>query len=335
MIVDARYHWLVAPGRIELRAERYDDAALKEGEVLCRTLCSAISPGTELAAFNGLAPLRPTASPYPRWLGYMNVAEVLASRGVQRPGALVYSHAAHRSHFVLGAGRVLAEVPRALDARVASLAYLYRLAWTGLRRGRGKLAGRIGIVGLGAIGLCAVQLARAFECEVVAVSEHASAAALARSCGAQVHDRRGAEAAFAALPEADGCDLVLVTTNAWRDWDIALAMTRFGAVVSVLGFPGRGGDAPAGNPLASRYFYDRQLSIMSAGKAGPAAGDGREPAAAEQRDLAEILGWLASGRLDAQALIAGVQPAADLAGAYRRLQKSGRAPGTVVLDWRE
>jgi threonine dehydrogenase-like Zn-dependent dehydrogenase len=104
-------------------------------------------------------------------------------------------------------------------------------------------------------------------------------------------------------------------------------------VVSVIGFPGRGGEAPSRNPLASRYFYDRQLSLMSAGKAGPAAGDGREAPDAEKRDLAEILGWIASGRLDARALVAAVHPASDLAGAYRRLQERAREPGTVVLDW--
>lgn len=317
MKVEARYHWLAAPGRIELREERYDSAALEDGQMLCATRYSAISPGTELAAFNGLAPLRPSAAPYPRWLGYMNVAEVLASRGPVPAGALVYSHAAHRSHFVIDAGRVLAQVT--LDPCSASLAHLYRLAWSGLRRGRGTLPGRVGIVGLGAIGLCAVQVASLFGCQIVAVSEHASAAALARARGAQVHGRASAQA----MPEGEGCDLVLVTTNSWRDWDLALSMTRYGAVVSVIGFPGRAGDTPRANPLDSRYFYDRQLSLISAGKAGFAAGD-----------LAQILEWIAAGRIDPKALIAAVHPAADLAGAYRALQAGARAPGTVVLDWR-
>src|SRR5690606_38036320 len=120
-------------------AETIDPAAEGPGGLICRTLFTAVSPGTELAAYVGLPPLRPTSAPYPRYLGYMNVARVeFAGADAARayaPGTLVYTHAAHRSTFRIGAEAVLAAVPGGLDARLAAPAYLYRLAWNALRRG--------------------------------------------------------------------------------------------------------------------------------------------------------------------------------------------------------
>lgn len=51
--------------------------ALQSDQVFARTLYSAISPGTEIAAFLGCPPLRP-GKLCPRVVGYCNVAEVLA-----------------------------------------------------------------------------------------------------------------------------------------------------------------------------------------------------------------------------------------------------------------
>jgi threonine dehydrogenase-like Zn-dependent dehydrogenase len=335
--IEARYHRLVAPRTLRLEAETLHEDRLADDEIFCRTRFSAVSPGTELAAFNGLEPLRPTKQPYPRWLGYMNLAEVIAAGSAAAatflPGALVYTHVAHRSHYKLPAARVLSVVPPALDPALASLAYLYRLALAGLRRGRGEPGRRIGTVGLGAIGLCAVQLAHLFGREVLAVSDHESARQLAESHGGRAYSRSGAESHFDAASDEDRCDSVLVTTNAWRDWDIALSMTRYGAVVSILGFPGRGQPAPANNPLSSRYVYDRQLALVAAGMAGPHVGDGPEPEQILRDDIAQVFNWMGARQIDPGALCLGLHPALDLEGAYARLQSPERAPGTVVLDW--
>jgi threonine dehydrogenase-like Zn-dependent dehydrogenase len=339
MRIQGRYHWLVGPGDIRLQWEELDEDELGREELLCRTLVSAISPGTELAAFEGREPLRRGVPAYPRWLGYMNVAEVIGAGSDARAefpvGAIVYTHAAHRSHFRTDRSKVLGLVPDRLSAADASLCYLYRLAWVGLRRGRGNVAARVAVVGLGAIGLCAVELAAKFGCRSIAISDHANARQVAQGLGARSIGRDEAEECFVKQKGIDDehFDCVLATTNGWRDWQIAMSLARFGGIISVVGFPGRGQDAPKINPLLPALFYDRQLTIMSAGLAGPMPGDGREDPSALRHDTVEIFRWMRLGEIIPARIRMGMHVATDLAGAYARLKSKERGVGTLVLDW--
>lgn len=338
MTIDAHYHWLVAPGKIDWVRETTEPEKISPTEIVCRTLYSAISPGTELAAFGGLEPLRPGISVFPRWLGYMNVAEVIAAgeeAANEFPkGTLVYTGAAHRSHFVMDQAKVLAKMPSGLDPANATIAYLYRLALVGLVRGRGKIVSSNAVVGLGAIGQCAIELARGQGAQCLGISDHDGAHASVKNLGAVVLRRADAESKFGARQAKDELfEQVLVTTNGWRDWNIAMSLARFGGIISVIGFPGRGQPSPQINPLLPSLFYDRQLTIASAGFASSMLGEGRESPESLRNDMQEILGWMKSGRIDPSRLVIGQHPASDLTGAYRRLKEAKRSAGTIVLDW--
>ncbi|MBY0532207.1 MAG: hypothetical protein K2P86_09575 [Xanthobacteraceae bacterium] len=338
MTVEAHYHWLVAPGKIDWIREAIEPEKISPTEICCRTLYSAISPGTELAAFDGLEPLRPNVSVFPRWLGYMNISAVIAAgaeAAVEFPrGTLVYTGAAHRSYFVLDKSKVLAKVPAGINAAEATLAYLYRLALVGLVRGRGKIVGSNAVVGLGAIGQCAIELAQSSGARCLGVSDHSEAKDTAHSLGAGILGRAHVESQFGAKqPDENLFEQVLVTTNGWRDWKIAMSLARFGGIISVIGFPGRGQPAPEFNPLLPALFYDRQLTIASAGFASSALGEGRESPESLSRDMNDILRWMESGRVKPQRLVIDKYPASDLSGAYKRLKESNRGAGTIVLDW--
>lgn len=67
---------LTAPRRLEFERQPLKEPA--PNELLCETLVTAISPGTELAAYIGLPPLR-SGLVYPRVQGYCNVARVRAA----------------------------------------------------------------------------------------------------------------------------------------------------------------------------------------------------------------------------------------------------------------
>jgi threonine dehydrogenase-like Zn-dependent dehydrogenase len=338
MPIQARYYRLVAAGDVRFEQEQFDPSDVAEDEILCRTVMSAISPGTELAAFEGLEPLRTNVPAYPRWLGYMNVAEVVRAgrKAINHfpEGSSVYSHSGHRSHFRLETEGVIASVPPELNSGLASLAYLYRLAWMGLRRGEVESGRTVAIVGMGAIGQCAVELATMFGSKCLAVSDHRNARLSAQRLGGLAIGRNEAEERFVRGGPSDGerFDTVLVTTNSWRDWQIALALARFGGVISVIGFPGRGQGSPELNPLLPAHFYDRQLTIMSAGiDASAAGGHGIHPAL--QRDTLQILDWMGTGQIDPSRVCMGAHPANDLIGAYHRLRMPDRGVGTLVLDW--
>jgi len=94
------YH-LTGPRALELREEPLGGGLLTPAEIEAVTVYTAISPGTELAAWEGKPPLRPS-SPYPRLLGYCNLARVtrvgseVAGMGA---GNYVLTHQSHRSAF--------------------------------------------------------------------------------------------------------------------------------------------------------------------------------------------------------------------------------------------
>ena len=330
---------LVAPGDLRLEQKSLTVDALGEDALLCETVASAISPGTELAAFQGLPPLRPVPSPYPRRLGYMNVARVVATgSGSPLPaGTLVYTHAAHCSHFVVPRAKVLAVVPATLSPVRASVAYLYRLGWNGLRRAAFKPGCRVAVIGLGAIGLATVQLSSHMGGRTTAISGQAEARARAERAGAATLDKSEASERF--LPSlsamADHMDVVIVTTGSWEDWELALSMTAFNGSIAVLGFPGRGLPPPATNPLASRYFYDRQITIAAAGFAPWPPGSGNEPPEVLAGDIQAILAAIEKNELDPAALIEETVRADRLADAYHRMTSARPGPGTIVLDWQQ
>src|SRR5438105_1333395 len=113
-MVEATVVILTGPREVILRRESIDPATLGASSVLCETIVSVISPGTELAAYTGQPALREGAI-YPRLQGYCNVARVLAvGSGVSSliAGDRILSFSSHRSHFTIDAADVLVTLPR-------------------------------------------------------------------------------------------------------------------------------------------------------------------------------------------------------------------------------
>jgi threonine dehydrogenase-like Zn-dependent dehydrogenase len=293
-------------------------------------VASAISPGTELSAYVGARPLRDVQA-YPRVQGYCNVAEVLAvGEGVRShaPGDSVLSFSSHRSHFVLMAADALLTVPPTVPAGHAALTYLFHLGYNALLRTGVQAGHRVAVLGLGALGLGTVAVAALAGADVLAVTSHESARQLASSFGAAVVRDRGQ------AREREGwADVVVVTTNTWHDWQLALQLAAHRGTIAVLGFPGR--ETPPGefNPLDSRYFYTKQLRIEAVGLS-PERPDARGFARFNERDnLAWLLGRIGSGALPAAAMIAGTYPAEKIVDAYEALLARRQSPVTFVLEW--
>jgi len=320
MAVVAKVARLLAPRQIVFEEQPLDPGRLAAGEVFAETLCSAISVGTEMAAYLGEPPLRPGPA-YPRLVGYCNVAEIRAAGagGAYAVGQRVLTTQSHRSAFVCRGDEILAPLPPGADAHHAATTYLFHLAHEALRTGGCAPQQRVAVIGLGTLGIATVALAASLGASVDAYSNRAPARQLARELGAAgAHARaEGANGASA--------DLVVTTSNRWDDWHLALALARDGAAISVLGFPGRGQPAPGFNPLDSRYFYDRQLRVLACGKA---------PREARRESCAFLLAQIASGRLPAGRLIDGVSPWQELGAVYEELSRRQERQMTRILQWR-
>ena len=335
----ASVYYLTAPRTLMAREEGIDTSLLPPDAVAARTQVSVISPGTEVAAFVGDSPLRPGKT-YPRLVGYCNVAEVIAvGTAVEdiHPGDRIATGQSHRSAFVCPRSKVLARLAPGVDPVAAATTYFFCLGRHALLRSGARSGTRVAVLGLGAVGLSAVAVARNAGCRVAAISDQPSLREKALRFGADIAIEKGDRSlseTFAGSAADAQADIIVTTSNRWPDWQIALNIAREGGTIAVLGFPGRTTGPPSFNPLTSRYLYDSQLTIIGCGKMI------EEPVGPDDVPLslhhiyAQMLGLIVEGRLPGADLVSGTVPWQDLESAYRRL--SNREPGlvTLALDWR-
>jgi threonine dehydrogenase-like Zn-dependent dehydrogenase len=326
MILRTKRARLLSPRNLVF--EDVECAEPKEREIRARTLYSAISQGTELAAWEGMTPLR--AGPaYPRLVGYCNVAEVL-DVGAQvtdvKVGDVVLTHQAHGAHFTCDAGNVLLTVPRPL-ARAASMLYLAQLGYAALRRAALAPAEVVLVQGLGVIGLSTVKIGALLKNSVIAQGNDASRLSLATRFGATSVVHTGSQ-----VPEGQA-DVIVSTVNGWSALRDAMVAARPHARIALLGFPGRGQPPPEQNPLDPALFYQKQLSLLAAGFASDRPWGGGDVDAACRANLRLMLGWLAEGVLELDSLITHEVDGLDLAAAYERLALRDKSSLGCVLVW--
>ncbi len=308
--------------------------------VLARTLYSAISTGTELAAYQGLPPLRP-GPVYPRLVGYCNVAEVIAVGSEVKdtqPGDRILTFQSHRTAFVCPAREIITSIPSSANLQAAATTYLYHLGYNALLKGELRPGYRVAVIGLGFIGLGTVALAQLFGARTWAFSNQESSLEISKGLGAtacrKVEWARH-QAEIAKATQGDGIDLVVITSNSWSDWRLALELARKGGVICVLGFPGRGETPPDFNPLDSQYFYDKQLSLIACGYTSDLMASPQDVRFTIRRNCSFLLDLILSSRLDPSALITEVRPWRDIEKVYASAASRKKRFFTCVLDWSE
>lgn len=336
-MITAHIAELEAPRRLLFRQERLSPEALGEDRLLCETLVSAISPGTELAAYSGAPPLRAEVG-YPRLVGYCNVARIIHSTAAD-PGVgigdRILTFSSHRSHFAIEAAAVLALIPGSVRSEDAVLAYFFQLGYSALLKADVRLGSSVVVLGIGVLGLATVAMAALAGAQVVAISDHARAREYALALGASACFERAELSKLRDRLGEHRAQVVVSTSNTWEDWGIAMECAGVQGSIAVLGFPGREQSQIPFNPLQSSDFYARQLRILACGMS-PESRDLRGFLPFNERDnIARILRWMAEGKLRASALMAGEFGGRELAKAYERLLNRVDAPGTYLLRWSE
>jgi 2-desacetyl-2-hydroxyethyl bacteriochlorophyllide A dehydrogenase len=326
---EARIVRLMGPRELVFETCALPAAELQQDEILAATDVTAISPGTELAAYTGAPPLRPGRA-YPRLQGYCNVSRVIAAgeRAGVAKGDRVLTFQSHRSHFRARGTDVLATVPPEMDSARAAVTYLFHLGYAALMSGGFRPGHDVAVIGQGAIGFATTLLAQALGARVIAVSSREMARRRVAARG--IH---GASPADADERFASGIDLVITTSNNWADWRCALQLARKGGCIAVLSFPGRGLTAPDFNPLDSRWLYDKQLTIVGAGQMPERDAPPEEIRFTVGRNMKFLLALVQEGRLDAAALLSGSFPAEEITRAYETLLDPGRDALTFALRW--
>jgi NADPH:quinone reductase-like Zn-dependent oxidoreductase len=324
--------WLNNKHSLQFLDEELDDSRMKPSQVLAETLYSCISPGTEIAAFLGLPPLRPMRV-YPRLVGYCNVARVLASgneAGTVKPGDIIYTHQSHRSHFICTETQIsgiLNPAARRDDLIALAPMYLYHLSYNALLKAKFFPGMRVAVVGLGCLGLTTLQLLSALSAPTVGFTRRdVGPFAPYRDALSDIRrlDAGGDDGTF---------DVVIVTSNSWRDWERALQLARKGGTVASLSFPGRGEQAPDLNPLDSRYTYDKQLELVFCGYSPDLDVEPWDIRFTLKRNSAYLLKLITAGRLPSSRLVSFVAPWQDLKKTYEAIADRNNNIVTAVLDW--
>ncbi|MDQ3103592.1 MAG: bi-domain-containing oxidoreductase [Actinomycetota bacterium] len=315
------------------------------GRALVETLASVISTGTERAAVSGggrsSLPARAIRNPdllkkamgslresgvkatlqkardtvaEDSTLGYSCAGIVLDAGGIPglEAGQLVACAgvgAANHAEIVSVPANLLAPVPAGVDPRHAAFTTLGAIAIQGLRRSRAELGDRVGVVGLGLLGLITAQLLRAAGCQVIGVEPVAERRQLAKSFGVEhVVDPADAPAAVKIISEDFGADAAIVTaasTSSAIVNDSIRLLRRKGRLVVV---------GAVGLELERPDLYQREADVLISTSYGPGRYDPTYEEGGldypigyvrwtENRNMREFLRQLASGSLDVEPLI--------------------------------
>jgi threonine dehydrogenase-like Zn-dependent dehydrogenase len=270
----ARAFWLRAPGSGEIRPVGLPEPG--PGDVVVRTVRSAISRGTETLVFRGAvppsqhtkmrAPFQEGDFPGPVKYGYLNVGAVEDGPAELR-GRTVFCLYPHQTAYVVPAAAV-AVVPEDVPAARAVLAGTVETAVNALWDAAPLVGDRVAVVGAGMVGCCVARLLRGFPgVGVTLVDVDPGRADVASALGVD----------FARAEDAEpGLDLVIHTsaTSAGLQRSLDLLAPE-GTVIDLSWY----GDAEVRLSLGGA-FHTGRLGIRSSqvGVVSPARASRRSPA---------------------------------------------------------
>lgn len=152
---------------------------------------------------------------------------VASERAANAPGEVAHTLGGYTTRFVVHE-RFAVIVPRGFPLEfVGPIMCAGTTLFDPLRRFGAAAGSRVGVVGLGGLGVMGLKLAAALGCEVTAVTSSAAKADLARRCGAAHVVVSGSAADMAAA--RGSLDLVLNTVSVEHDYDAYTQLLKPGA----------------------------------------------------------------------------------------------------------
>jgi threonine dehydrogenase-like Zn-dependent dehydrogenase len=308
-------------------------------QVLVETRVSALSTGTDLGNYLGDSTYVPGAPDYPRWVGYSNAGVIRAvGPGVTRftVGDRVFSNKPHQSAYIADQDDLLIRIPETVSYEQASLTYLTGLALAALRQARYETGENIAVIGLGIIGLATIGLAKAMGANVIGVANsevRSRAAATMGALGCLLSDTPDPVSLMKSLFHGGEADLVILTSNSWDSYFLALDLVRCMGRVSILGFPGRGEPMPQRNPLDPSPFYSKQLTLLGAGSSPKLDCEPQDIRFNLRRNLEYILDLMASQRLNLTPLVSHRLPFESMRDAYELARHRSKVLIAAVFEW--
>jgi 2-desacetyl-2-hydroxyethyl bacteriochlorophyllide A dehydrogenase len=304
-------------------------------EYVAKTLFSAISPGTETAAYAGLEPLRP-GKVYPRIQGYCNLAEVIFT-GDQvehlNVGDLIITFQSHRNLFKQHKNDFAVIVPQNLDIKQAATAYLFHLGLHALQTANMQAGHQVAVIGMGTLGITTALMCQLANAEPFIFSNQQKTEQFNDSRIKFYPKQLLSDKEILSMTHQVGFDIVINTSNKWDDWKLGLHLVRKGGTIVNLGFPGRGEPLPNFNPLDPTYVYFKNIQIKPLQFINESEVSPFEFRFNLKRNMEYILANMLSGNLNASVIISDCIPYTELAVQYENYLKKDRLLFTTLLDW--
>ncbi len=278
----------------------------------------------------------------PMPLGYSSAGVIAAlGEGVQgfhvgqRVACAGGGYAVH-AEYVCVPRNLLAALPDQVDFEAGAFTTLGAIALHGFRLSGVQLGERVAVIGLGLLGLLAVEIAQAAGCNVFGVDLLPERVALARKLGAQAVVLDQAQEAAGSFSHGRGCDTVLICADSTSSAPVELAgvIARDRARVVAVG--------AVGLQIPRKIYYEKELTFLNSRSYGP----GRYDPAYEEgghdypigyvrwsegRNLEAIVDLLACGRMDVHPLITHRFPIEQASQAYELITGKQKEPFLGVL----
>ncbi|MDG4833783.1 zinc-binding alcohol dehydrogenase [Solwaraspora sp. WMMD1047] len=269
---------ITGPGQVELLQQRLPP--LGEHDVYARTVISGVSHGTEMAWLQGSAaslhrcwdPQRRFYShgrgrDYPVAPGYESIARVTVTGSAVtsvRAGDLIAVDAPHATgHLLTEQTAAVGLLPEGTDPQRAVFHILARVALGGVHDARPQVGDTLVVMGLGTVGLLAIQQARHAGALVIGVDRYPLRVQAAHALGVSaIHSHDGLDVAAAVhdLTDGVGADAAIEASGSYRGLHEAIRCLRVGGrVATVASYHGD----QAGLRLGEEYHRNRITLISS------------------------------------------------------------------------
>jgi predicted dehydrogenase/threonine dehydrogenase-like Zn-dependent dehydrogenase len=285
----------------------------------------------------------------PAPLGYSSAGVVLKTapdcRGIATGDVVACAGGGYANHAEVNfvPQNLLAPVPDGVMPAQAAYATIGAIALHSLRRANVSIGSRVAVIGLGLVGLLAIQLVRAAGGRVLATDLDPTVCDVASELGAErvVLGSESIESIAASFTDGHGVDAVLIcaATSSNDPINVASALSRDRGKIVVVGDVGLNVPRPP--------FYDKELELRLSRSYGPGRYDpsyeeqGRDYPIGyvrwtEQRNLGEFLRLVALKRVDVDAVTTHRFPVDEASDAYALIagdKTRGERPIGVVLEY--
>ncbi len=265
--------YFTAPRQLEVRQEALPD--LPAGHVLVQTLCSAISPGTEMLLYRGQMPTGMAADTtiaaltgdlaYPLKYGYAAVGQVV-KLGADVPagwqGRLVFAFQPHESYFVARPEHLL-PLPPGMEPETAVFLPNMETAVSFVMDAQPMIGEQVAVLGQGIVGLLTTALLAQFPlARLLAIDPYPLRREWARRLGAHLAlppDDATLRAALQGQSPYAGADLTLELSGNPQALNLAIELTGYNGRILIGSWYGQK-QAPLN---LGGHFHRSQMRLIS------------------------------------------------------------------------